>query len=795
MKKIIKFYSILLFTILLLFTYPVNASPNTHLILDFDNSTSLPKNFRKTTDVLTDCTFKSLNKHGLDKLNISGSGQFTQLNLPLIIKAIPDNFSIIDIDLREESHGFINGSAISFENIYNNANSGLSLPEIINKENCDLSSIKLNNPLTLYNSKKSIIPKTVQNESNLIMDKDIKYVRIPVTDGNLPNDTMVDYFIDFVNNQPKNTWLHFHCKAGVGRTTTFMIMYDIIKNHNDVDLKDIITRQILLANFNEKNSCDFLTGNRYEFFNQFYAKCKNNNCNSSCVKTNCNLTTNDSYIKNSIVPKFLYVISENDMTNAEKTMIASLQGNIASKSENQIYILSPNEPDYEIWLKDLKKNYKVKFKKVNNPWALLDKFKKYIDGYVLYSTVKEPSINNACTMASLHNSIVVDESIEHIVNNHGINNMIEDCRNTDKYWAFNNLWNSGLNHSTVIELSSDKFIPLRDYAILSKSLIFYEKDINDSSFREKIFSSMDEGGRILGWGPDEHTNVSLSSKYGIDMIAADWCYNLSILSSYKSSPQNQKIDNNFKEEDGVHYVTFIMSDGDNMQWLLGSNFTMKNWFGSPYRGNFNLGWSISPSIYNLAPTVFNKYYQSTYSSKYKDYFVVSASGNGYMYPSKYPYEKLGNYTKRLNKYMSEVDQKYVLILDDEAFYKKYLWDKYTCNPNIDALLYLNYDKNNAYAGKIIWSNNKPIISCRDLLWGGLEDEDQLITNINNRIDSGYTNIKDPNSYTFVYVHVWSNTMDNVNDVVNKLNKNSKVRIVSPDTFIKLIINNVPHVDI
>ena len=131
-------------------------------------------------------------------------------------------------------------------------------------------------------------------------------------------------------------------------------------------------------------------------------------------------------------------------------------------------------------------------------------------------------------MASLHNSIAVDESIEDIINSHGINNLIEDCRNIDKYWAFNTLWNSGLNHSTVIELPSDKFMPLRDYAILSKSLIFYE-------------------------------------------------------------------------EDGVHYVTFIVSDGDNMQWLLGSNFTMKNWFGSRYRGNFNLGWSISPSIYNLAP--------------------------------------------------------------------------------------------------------------------------------------------------------------------------------------------------
>lgn len=33
-------------------------------------------------------------------------------------------------------------------------------------------------------------------------------------------------------------------------------------------------------------------------------------------------------------------------------------------------------------------------------------------------------------------------------------------------------------------------------------------------------------------------------------------------------------------------------------------------------------------------------------------------------------------------------------------------------------------------------------------------------------------------------------MDNVNYVVNKLNKNPKVRIVTPDTFVKLIKNNI-----
>ena len=85
-----------------------------------------------------------------------------------------------------------------------------------------------------------------------------------------------------------------------------------------------------------------------------------------------------------------------------------------------------------------------------------------------------------------------------------------------------------------------------------------------------------------------------------------------------------------------------------------------------------------------------------------------------------------------------------------------------------------------------------MVSCRDLLWWGLESENDLIQNINERIKLGYTDIKDPNSYSFVYVHVWSNTMDNVNDAIRKLNENPQVRIVTPDTFMELINDNVSH---
>lgn len=497
-----------------------------------------------------------------------------------------------------------------------------------------------------------------------------------------------------------------------------------------------------------------------------------------------------SYIKNSIIPKKLYIISENDMTKAEQTMITTLQGIVSSKSNEQIYILSDSEPDYKLWLEDLKKNYNVKYKVIKDPWKLLKTFKSYVNGYILYTTFNPPYINNACSLASLKNSLAIDESLEEKVKEQGLTKLVKDCRDTDKYWAFNTLWNSGLNHSTVIEISPDKPMALRDYAITSKSLVFYEDNVNDFSFRESIFKSMDDNGHCLGWGPDEHTNVTIASKYGIDVAAADWSYNLSVLSSYPSVPRKQKQESNFKGEDGVHYVTFIMSDGDNQQWMLGSNYSSKNWFGSPYRGDFNLGWSINKSLYYLAPTVFHKYYESAGSSKYFDNFVNSPSGNGYMYPSKFPINKLDSYTNKLSEYMKKVDQNYVLILDDEALYKTNIWDKYTCHDNIHGLLYLNYYKNNSYEGKILWSNNKPIVSCRDLLWRGLESETNLIDNINKRIKLGYTDIKNPNSYSFVYVHVWSNTMDNVNNVVNKLNQNPKVSVVTPNTFMKLINENV-----
>ena len=250
---------------------------NVNLILDTQNYYDMPKHFRKSTDKLNTDGNKDLNVKGVNTLNISGSQQFSEYNLPLIMDSIGKLLPITVIDLRQESHGFINGAPVSWANARNDANKGLTKEEVMLDEYNKLNSIKLNVPISYYNHKNlTVVPKKVEDEHHLVSCQSLSYIRIPVTDGKIPTDDMVEYFVELIKLQPKNSWLHFHCKQGIGRTTTFMIMYDMIKNAKDVMADDIIKRQLLLANFDESHIKSFSNNERINFLNDFYKYCKGN---------------------------------------------------------------------------------------------------------------------------------------------------------------------------------------------------------------------------------------------------------------------------------------------------------------------------------------------------------------------------------------------------------------------------------------------------------------------------------------------------------------------------------------
>ncbi|KRE45313.1 GxGYxYP domain-containing protein [Paenibacillus sp. Soil724D2] len=116
-----------------------------------------------------------------------------------------------------------------------------------------------------------------------------------------------------------------------------------------------------------------------------------------------------NYVKAAVKAKKLYVIRLSDMSETESVMIASLQGILANKSSNQIYIL-PDSGNYKLWLDDLVLKYGVKTEFIRDPWKLVKEFKKQFDGYLLWEKGNS-SINAATSLAHLKQSILIEKAM------------------------------------------------------------------------------------------------------------------------------------------------------------------------------------------------------------------------------------------------------------------------------------------------------------------------------------------------------------------------------------------------
>ena len=221
----------LIFFLILFFNSTVNAQWR----LDgLDNSTV--RNFRLTssnTSASAQLSAKSFSllKNFLERETLSGT--------PIYI-----------VDLRQESHGFANGVPVSWYEEHNHANLGKLTAEILDDEMSRLKSIlgKMTEFIPLgredesYLNKTTLIVENVCNEKYLAESNGFKYIRFAAADMIFPEAYVVDEFLKFYLNLPKNYFLHFHCHAGHGRTTTFLVMHDILKNP-DLSLDEIVQRQ------------------------------------------------------------------------------------------------------------------------------------------------------------------------------------------------------------------------------------------------------------------------------------------------------------------------------------------------------------------------------------------------------------------------------------------------------------------------------------------------------------------------------------------------------------------------
>lgn len=266
------------------------------LILNMENVEELPIHFRSCSDSLhfSDAA-QEPSTEGLAEMKASGSGQFSQKSLKALVKRLDYPRPLSIVDLRQESHGFLNGIAVSWFRSRNAANYGKKLSAIEQSEFQLLKSLLKQENVTMYRilSKgpegdilaERAIPlqvKSALTEKELSNEQIVGYERIPVTDHMRPADEEVDRFVEFVRGLYKGMWLHFHCEAGDGRTTTFMTMYDMMRNAKKVSFDDILDRQwliggIRLTTLPSINSWKYsLSTDRIIFLKGFYQYCKDN---------------------------------------------------------------------------------------------------------------------------------------------------------------------------------------------------------------------------------------------------------------------------------------------------------------------------------------------------------------------------------------------------------------------------------------------------------------------------------------------------------------------------------------
>ena len=239
------------------------VSDTASLKKDSVSKTGLPGSFRLSCDEWSASRVKKVgerraaqvSRQGLDTLRVSGSGQPSPAGLALvkeeILKKAPEGTEIWIVDLRQETHFYADDAAMIITDSDNTANRGMSTEEVLLLEQETIRTL----------AGGELAGKNLFTEQQAAEALGMHYVRFAITDHYFPEPDMVDEIVRFYHALPENAWVHFHCRAGHGRTTSLCLMFDILRNPY-LDYETLALRQYLLGGKNllEKSSGHSLDG-------------------------------------------------------------------------------------------------------------------------------------------------------------------------------------------------------------------------------------------------------------------------------------------------------------------------------------------------------------------------------------------------------------------------------------------------------------------------------------------------------------------------------------------------------
>lgn len=239
--------------------------PGVNLYVMHENKVSVPNNFRMMEEYL-----------------VSGSGQFTES----CIKGMKYRWGthqVTVVNVRQESMLFLNKDSVAWRDEKNQVNKGFTLKGVLADEKNHRDQLWKDKKVaaTFWTKRETseIFVHSVGTERSLVREHGMKYKRYPVTDQEHPSDKIIDKFVKMILRRKSDEWIHIHCEAGWGRTTTFLFMVDAMKRSSTHSFEELLAKQKSIGgcdledigNVDWKIPCRKA---RLEFARKFYQYCK-----------------------------------------------------------------------------------------------------------------------------------------------------------------------------------------------------------------------------------------------------------------------------------------------------------------------------------------------------------------------------------------------------------------------------------------------------------------------------------------------------------------------------------------
>lgn len=482
-----------------------------------------------------------------------------------------------------------------------------------------------------------------------------------------------------------------------------------------------------------------------------------------------------------------------------ESLMASLSGIVARTSPEVFMAIQGSNPNHdpEFWLNlFVADNPGTNVVWQNSLPFYIEKYKDKLSGYVVYNS---STINEATSVAGALGAIMVHETLLPSINSSltaaGLS-QVEDVRGRDSTWVFNT-YGSQFNKDMIFRQNNNLSfnVHLRSFAIMNKGFMFD----NTGATRNTFLNAQNPHSRVFGWGfgGDEFEFFDSASDRNLMGVPADHLHGSAAPAKWEVDipPQPHHTSVNTATNPDKHYVAFVMSDGDNVQWLTNDFARNPRWFASNFRGDFDFTFDLSPSLKDVNPVAVKYLYDQAGTDEHKTFFVTPG-GLGLTYPSQVP--DIEGMMDATIPAMQAMDHNIISVLDDGGL-NPFKLSQMVARPEVMGLMLKTGTAYSGQNGNILWHNGKPIVSVRYTLWenvnppNGINTVNEIIGALSNAPRDALHNQA---SYTIVNVQPWSTStedgglgdpMSNVNKIISALG--SSVEVVTLEELMIHLRNN------